>query len=37
MRWAEFPIRGFFLTGERVEWRLAAVLAADVAIIDPTR
>ena len=31
MRWAEFPILGAFLTGERVERRLAAVLAADVA------
>ena len=31
MSWAEFPILGAFLTGERVERRLAAVLAADVA------
>jgi hypothetical protein len=29
--WVEFPILGAFLTGERVERRLAAVLAADVA------
>jgi hypothetical protein len=28
---AEFPMLGVFLTGERVERRLAAVLAADVA------
>ncbi len=31
MNWAEFPILGAFLTGEQVERRLAAVLAADVA------
>jgi TolB-like protein/class 3 adenylate cyclase/Tfp pilus assembly protein PilF len=31
MGWVEFPILGAFLAGERVERRLAAVLAADVA------
>jgi adenylate cyclase len=31
MRWAEFPALGLFLMGERVERRLAAVLAADIA------
>src|SRR5205814_8856548 len=31
MNWAEFPISEAFLAGERVERRLAAVLAADVA------
>ena len=30
MSWAEFQILGAFLTGERVERRLAAILAADV-------
>src|SRR6266851_7257831 len=31
MGWVEFPILGAFLAGERVQRRLAAVLAADVA------
>ena len=31
MRRVGVPIQGYSLTAERVEWRLAAVLAADVA------
>jgi adenylate cyclase len=31
MGWVEFPVLGAFLAGERMERRLAAVLAADVA------